>query len=312
MQKCITQILFMKNMFLAMVLFLMVFVLSAQVPQNLNYQAIARNAYGIALSNQHIGLRFSIHDGLPTGVIVYQESDTATTNQFGLFSMLIGTGTVISGTFTGINWATGNKYLQVEIDSGGGNNYIEMGTTQLASVPYALYAKTSGNTGNNGFTHYLGEVYGGGVVFHVFQDSTGQTHGLIVSLDELGADTAAWVSASYDWSVPNALSNWNGASNCDSIIAYANGNFTLAQLCRNYNGGGYNDWFLPAIYQLTLVFTNLYNVNKTLSKIGSPIETQGGYWSSTMVGPTNALYYNWGISYSATNIQRLARAVRTF
>ena len=121
--------------------------ISAQIPQAANYQAIARNSTGAVLQNQHISIRFSVHDGSPIATITYQETDTATTNQFGLFTAFIGNGTATVGTFTGIAWATGNKYLEVELDPAGGSNYNNMGTTQMASVPYALYASSSGTSG---------------------------------------------------------------------------------------------------------------------------------------------------------------------
>ena len=118
-----------------------------QIPQAMNYQAVARSSTGAVLQNQHVNIRFSLHDGSPTANIAYQETDTATTNQFGLFTAFIGSGSVTMGTFSGITWATGNKYLEVALDATGGNNFIGMGTTQLLSVPYALYAQTSGNGG---------------------------------------------------------------------------------------------------------------------------------------------------------------------
>ena len=115
--------------------------LQAQAPpQGVNYQAIARNVGGSVITNKHISVSFSVHDGAPTGGIVYQETDTATTNEFGLFTVVLGNGTSVLGTFQGINWSTGNKFLEVDFDPNGGTNYINMGTTQMMSVPYALYA----------------------------------------------------------------------------------------------------------------------------------------------------------------------------
>src|SRR5271156_4948073 len=86
------------------------FISFSQVPQSLNYQAIARNSNGTVIPNQFISVEISIRDGSPTATIVYQEIDTATTNQFGLFTVAIGTGQLQSGNFTTINWGTGNKY----------------------------------------------------------------------------------------------------------------------------------------------------------------------------------------------------------
>lgn len=117
-------------------------------PQSINYQAVARNSAGAVLANQTISIRFTIHDITATGTIIYQDTvRNISTNQFGLFTSAVGGGTQVGpNLFSNINWATGSKYLQVEIDPTGGVNYIDMGTTQLLSVPYALYAKTSGST----------------------------------------------------------------------------------------------------------------------------------------------------------------------
>ena len=121
--------------------------LYSQVPQAINYQAIARNVNGSVIPNQHISVELSVRDGSPTASIVYQEIDTATTNQFGLFTLAIGTGQVQVGSFTSINWSTGNKYIQVGFDPAGGTSFTNMGATELLSVPYALYATSSSNAG---------------------------------------------------------------------------------------------------------------------------------------------------------------------
>ncbi len=128
---------------------------AAQAPQKINYQAVARNATGNILANQAIGLRFTIRSGGSGGAIVYRETNSATTNGFGIFTVVIGGGNVQQGIFNSIAWGNGDKYLEVEIDAAGGTNFTSMGNTQLVSVPYALYAETSGSslpgpTGNTG------------------------------------------------------------------------------------------------------------------------------------------------------------------
>ncbi len=124
-----------------------------QAPESINYQAVARNSTGAVLQNQHVSLRFSVHDQSASGTVVYRETFSGiSTNQFGLFSVGIGSGTIVTGTFAGINWVSGTKFLQVEIDPNNGTSYIDMGTSQLLSVPYALYAKTAGNAGATGAT----------------------------------------------------------------------------------------------------------------------------------------------------------------
>ncbi len=112
----------------------------AQIPQALTYQAVARNAAGSGLINTNISVRISIKDVTSTGPTLYSETHAVTTNQFGLFTVAIGTGLIQSGVFANIDWAVGSKFMKVEMDATGGSNYIDMGTSQLLSVPYAMVA----------------------------------------------------------------------------------------------------------------------------------------------------------------------------
>jgi hypothetical protein len=114
----------------------------AQAPGIFNYQAVARNPVGNALANKNISVRLTVHDGSSAGPSVYSETRTATTNAFGLFNIQVGSpgASNVTGTVAGVNWASGSKYLQVEMDPAGGSSFTTMGATQLASVPYALNA----------------------------------------------------------------------------------------------------------------------------------------------------------------------------
>lgn len=103
----------------------------AQVPQKVNYQGIARHASGNPLANTNIGLRLSIHSLSPTGTVVYQETHNLNTNAFGLFTLHIGTGTVVSGLFSTIPWWSSTYYFESEMDPNGGTNYSALGTAQL-------------------------------------------------------------------------------------------------------------------------------------------------------------------------------------
>jgi len=121
---------------------------NAQTPQFINYQAIARDASGSILSDQPIGVQLTINDGSPTGTTQYNERQTVTTNNFGLFNLQIGNGTPVSGTMGGITWSSGPKYLLVGIDPTGGTSYVAMGSQQLISVPYSFYADNAANAAN--------------------------------------------------------------------------------------------------------------------------------------------------------------------
>jgi hypothetical protein len=118
--------------------------LFAQTPEAIKYQSVARNLSGQTINNTLISVRFSIIDQISTGTVLYSETHSPTTNEFGLFSLNIGTGAVVSGIFASIDWGTNDKFLKVEADFSGGTSFIEMGTSQLLSVPYALYAKYAG------------------------------------------------------------------------------------------------------------------------------------------------------------------------
>jgi uncharacterized protein (TIGR02145 family) len=123
---------------------------NAQAPQRLSYQAEIRNTSNALVINTLVGMRFSIRQGSTTGTIAYQERHTPTTNANGLVSLQIGGGTVLSGVFANINWASGPYFLQTETDPAGGTNYTISGTQQLLSVPYALFSNSAGNGVSNG------------------------------------------------------------------------------------------------------------------------------------------------------------------
>jgi hypothetical protein len=118
----------------------------AQIPHQLNYQGIARNASGEPISTHIITVRLSIIDSAASGIVTYQETKTVTTNYVGLFTIAIGApgGTSVIGTIASINWATGKKYIKLEIDPNGGSNFSLVGMNQLQSVPFALAADPVG------------------------------------------------------------------------------------------------------------------------------------------------------------------------
>ena len=115
-----------------------------QAPEGFKYQAVVRDGGGIILTNQTVGYQLTILQTSPSGTAVYTETFSPTTNGYGLVNLEIGTGTT-SYDFTTIDWANGPYFMQTAVDLTGGASYTIMGTSQLMSVPYALYAKTSGN-----------------------------------------------------------------------------------------------------------------------------------------------------------------------
>lgn len=120
-------------------------VLSAQAPQSFTYQSVIRNSSNDLISNMPIGTRISLLQGSVTGTVVYSETHNASTNDNGLLSLVVGSGTVQSGTFSSINWGDGPYFIKSETDVNGGTNYSLSGTQQMMSVPYALYAEQAGS-----------------------------------------------------------------------------------------------------------------------------------------------------------------------
>ena len=117
------------------------FGLFAQSPEAMNYQAVARDGSGNLLANSSMDVRLGIYSGAGGATLEYEETHTVTTNAYGLFSLKIGTGTVTSGTFTTIGWDGDEHHLKVEVDNGSG--YVDLGTSELVSVPYSLHATTA-------------------------------------------------------------------------------------------------------------------------------------------------------------------------
>lgn len=115
-----------------------------QAPEGFNYQAVVRNASNTIVNNQSVGMRMTIQQGSIGGTTVYSETFGTTTNAYGLVNLKIGSGTS-TDDFSAIDWSAGPFFMETAIDLTGGTNYAVMGTSQLMSVPYALYAKTSGN-----------------------------------------------------------------------------------------------------------------------------------------------------------------------
>ncbi|MEL6252521.1 MAG: tail fiber domain-containing protein [Bacteroidota bacterium] len=132
-----------RSLLLLCLLFLGFAELIAQAPQGINYQAVVRGNSGNLQINQTLGVRFSIEDGTN---VVYQELHNTNSNGFGLVELVIGKGTPLTGTFNAVPWSQGPYFLKVEIDDGTG--FQNLGTTELVSVPFALYAETASTVEN--------------------------------------------------------------------------------------------------------------------------------------------------------------------
>ena len=134
-------------------LFLLVcsLVASAQSPQGISYQAVATDVQGAPLDNQAIVVRFSILEAAPTGSAVYIETHNTSTDPYGMFNLNLGMGIQEGGAGSSageVNWGLA-AHLKVELDIEGDGGFVSMGTQQMMSVPYALYAEQAGNAGDD-------------------------------------------------------------------------------------------------------------------------------------------------------------------
>ena len=286
----------------------------AQAPQAIPYQGVARNATGKILATQPISLRLSIHDGTPAGTVVFSEKHSVTTTTLGLFNLNIGTGTAVTGTLSVVNWGTGAKFIQVEMDPTGGTSYTDMGTTQLNSVPYALYAASSGTpapTGSCSCNYSIGQVVPalGGMIFYL--DAAG-CHGLVAATTDQSTGIQ-WYNG--DGILCNLYRNngiYIGRLNTDKIIeAQGVGNYA-AQICAQYLGGGFGDWYLPSKYELNLMYTKI-GQGSVLGNVGGFADL--GYWSSTENNIPDAwlqLFSNGNQTLDLRSFAFYVRAVRAF
>lgn len=300
-------------------IFLLTFtsIIQAQTPEKMSYQAIIRNNAGELISKQDIGVKISVLQGSASSDAIYEETYTRQTNENGLLSLEIGGGTVVSGDFASIDWSLGPYFLQVETDPTGGTTYSIAGVSQLLSVPFALFAKSAGNL-SGGSEHYVGELYGGGIVFYTYDNGR---HGLIASLEDLNNGTETWWGSVGTVVETNA---WDGATNTTNIMAAGASSTTKAVgLCDNYaSSDGSSDWYLPSIWELNSLLNSAAIISKILDEDGdettNPLQIDR-YWSSTSLGSAVAhgLDMSDGIFVSiqrdgGSDTQMFVRAVRSF
>jgi len=138
----------MKKIFLTTALAI-IFIITAMgqaPPQKFNYQTVVRDIAGVIIPNTLVAFKFVIREGTPSGPYRYKEEHFVTTDDFGSITLEIGDGAVYFGSWDDILWRDHRYYLVVRLDiTGSGSSYTTMGTSQLISVPYALYAEEDGD-----------------------------------------------------------------------------------------------------------------------------------------------------------------------
>jgi len=305
----------------------------AQAPQKMSFQAVIRNNSNELLTSTPVGMQISILQDSSSGTAVYVETQTPSTNANGLVSLEIGTGTVITGAFSAINWATGPYFIKTETDPTGGTAYTIAGTNELMSVPYALFSAngTPGpigltgdtgpvgatgatgpqgpigltgaagtNAGVGGFAHYLGEAFNGGIIYYLYKGSDSLEHGLIVALTE---SKEVWQTTGTS---VNATRTEDGAYNT---------NLMTGSPAATYIAGLGTGWYLPSMDELRLLHNNRYSTQKALRNGSNTLLSNINYWSSTEF-QQNAAYYmsfeSGSMGYSNKAVSHTVRGVRAF
>jgi hypothetical protein len=291
-------------------------VIYAQVPQGIPYQAVARNGQGQPLASTNVKVRFSILDSTATGTAVYVESHSTTTSALGLFTANVGMGAASTGTFSSINWGQNYKFLKVELDTTAtGNSYIDLGTQQMMSVPYALYAGKALNSYNDTLSRLkIGDYYQGGIVFYFLQPNdlgfTSQyLHGLIVSPTDLGY--ATWGCNNTTLNNCNSFDIGSGYQNSLAILNQCYDSLIAASLCINYIHDGFDDWFLPSSGELEKLFLNGYVIGLNMNTwYWSSTQTYGpsGSWQPYYANMKCSCPYGYSEKFSLLNV----RAIRSF
>lgn len=168
-----------------------------------------------------------------------------------------------------------------------------------------------GDTGAGAFEHFIGEEFGGGVVFHIYKDADGTEHGLVVSTVDIAVNKQYSNITSTEIGV-TAQSSWDGASNTTAISTQVGVSAGAGKECADYSGGGFTDWYLPSYTEIFLFYTNRFNVHKTIATIIGATEFNIGetYWTSTELTNDSAFYFNPNGPLTAGGLKSLTKSVR--
>jgi hypothetical protein len=220
------------SQFIILICLLVINHISAQVPQGIPYQAVIRDNAGAPLVNTPILVLFTLHQNTTDGAIEYQETQSATTNAFGVINTQFGTGTPTQGTFASIVWSNTSKFIQVEANDG--NGFVDMGTQQMMSVPYAMYAFQSGSSGTTGPVGPQGEQGPAGNPGNGISTISIQNNELIITLDNGALVNAGQVITA--GCTNSGACNYNPSANLSDGSCYF-----IGEICNDQNSNTVGD-----------------------------------------------------------------------
>jgi hypothetical protein len=194
------------------------------------------------------------------------------------------------------------------------NTDIYSGEVFLNTVDQRIFVRTGANIKEIQFQNYwIGQSFGGGVIFHTYRDSNNVEHGLIVSI--VNQSVSSLYSNITSASV-GTTTTWNGQANTNLMKAQTGATSGAWKFADDYSYSGFTDWYLPAIDELNLLFNNRFNVDKTLSTIvGSTLIGSEQYWSSTEYDASTGVQiypYSGIIDYTNKSSGLNVRAIRQF
>jgi hypothetical protein len=265
--------------------------LFCQFPNKISYQANLRDLNNLILSNKNISIKISLFSDSQLTKKIYSEFHFTKTNTNGLISIIIGDGENIQGDLEYLKWSEGSIYIQSELDPTGGTNFVIKDAKKLLSVPFAFHSKTAESLTNSAgiFKHYIGEYFEGGIIFHLYFDSQKNERGLIVSLNNLNE---LYEFSNVDSALIGETSNWDGETNSMNIVNQSGHTRSAAMACLDLEANGFNDWYLPSIGELELLYARKVDVNRALKSIVNSDEVfklSDICWSSTEVVLISAL-----------------------
>jgi hypothetical protein len=280
------------------------------------YNTLVLNSNKLLMKNAHFGIRATIIKGDEKGQVIYAETLKGQTNNKGNLTIDIGVGYVVAGKYSNFDITGGPYVIKLELDPHGGTNYTINITRPFVNSAKNVQSTFRFSVGSKVIVkRYIGELYGGGIIFHLTKDSLGNEHGLIASLHDVSTN-AKWGLGGIDfYGFKNAS---EGRDNYKAMLNNGAEPGTAARVVEKYQHDGFKDWYLPALKELLLMYQVKDIIDKVLDTDKNE-KTKGlerkHYWSSTGYSASTSWFfsfYNGGATNYGKHYVFNVRAVRAF